>query len=206
MLESSTAIAATAAGRWLALRSLARNASTMGVMRLASVRIAALASGVFAGIGAAAQMPPDASGAEPGVAARGAERPFWRLAVSPYTFHFSNDSNHRPVRLIGAERQRPDGYLLGAAYFSNSFGEPSGYAFFGRRVDHWYADRMFLYGSVGLLYGYKGEYAHKVPLNFHGFSPGAIVGLGWQLTPALSTQVNLLGTSGVMFQFSIDLR
>lgn len=65
---------------------------------------------------------------------------------------------------------------------------------------------MFLYQSAGVLYGYKGAYAHKVPLNFHGFSPGAIGSVGWRLTPRWSTQVNLLGTTGLTFQLSCDLR
>jgi hypothetical protein len=108
--------------------------------------------------------------------------------------------------LVGAERQRNDGHVLGAAYFRNSFGEPSAYAFFGERIDHWHGERIFLYWSAGILYGYTGAYAHKVPLNLHGFSPGAVGAIGWQLTPSVSTQVNLLGTAGLMFQISFDLR
>jgi len=110
------------------------------------------------------------------------------------------------VHLFGAERQRADGFLVGAAYFRNSFDQPSAYAFAGQRIDHWLGERLFLYWSAGVLWGYKGAYAHKVPLNVHGFSPGAVGAVGWQITRQLSTQVNLLGTSGLMFQLSLDLR
>ncbi|MEO8187591.1 MAG: ABC transporter ATP-binding protein [Burkholderiaceae bacterium] len=180
--------------------------SRIDVMGLAA-RISALASCLLVWVGAAAQTVPQAPGGEPSAEPFGtAAKPFWRLALSPYTLHFSNDSHHRSVYMVGAERQRPDGYLLGAAYFRNSFGEPGAYAFVGQRIDHWHGGRLYLYWSAGVLYGYKGEYAHKVPLNVHGFSPAALGGIGWQLTRELSTQVNLLGTSGLMFQLSVDLR
>jgi hypothetical protein len=33
-----------------------------------------------------------------------------------------------------------------------------------------------------MMYGYRGEFQNKVPLNYKGFSPGALVTLGWQFT------------------------
>ena len=59
--------------------------------------------------------------------------------------------------------------------------------------------------TVGILYGYTGEYKHKVPLNVGGFSPGAVAGVGWRFTKTLAGQLNILGTSGLMFQLSVDL-
>jgi len=183
------------------------DSGTIGVMRLAAAaRSWALVWGLLACAIAAAEQAPDATPTTRDEAQADAAQPFWRLAYSPYTYHFSNDSAHHPVSVFGAERQRADGFLLGAAYFRNSFDQPSAYAFVGQRIDHWISDRMFLYWSAGVLYGYKGAYAHKVPLNFHGFSPGAIGAVGWQFSPQWSTQVNLLGTAGLMFQVSRDLR
>ena len=50
-----------------------------------------------------------------------------------------------------------------------------------------------------------GEYKHKVPFNYNGFSPGITVGIGWRYSPTIAGQVNLLGTSGMMFLFSYEL-
>lgn len=131
----------------------------------------------------------------------------WRLMVSPYSFHYSRDPAHRPVRMIGLERQRADGYVWGGTYFSNSFGQPSAYLYGGERLNNWSAyPQLFAQWTVGVLYGYKGEFKDKVPLNHGGFSPGAVLSLGWQFTPAYSAQFNVLGNSALMFQVSIDLR
>ena len=56
---------------------------------------------------------------------------------SPYALHFSGDSDHKPVVLFALERERPDGIVWGGAVFSNSFGQPSVYAFGGQRLYRW---------------------------------------------------------------------
>ena len=129
----------------------------------------------------------------------------WRVNVAPLTIHFSADPDHRNVYMLGLERQRADGYLIGAAWFRNSFGQPSGYLYAGRRFERFYGhDPLYLELTAGVLYGYLPPYDHKVPLNYRGFSPGAVVALGWRLSPELSAQVNLLGNSALMFQLSAD--
>lgn len=126
--------------------------------------------------------------------------------ASPYTFHYSRDSAHRPVRMIGLERQRTDGIVWGGTFFSNSFGQPSVYVYGGERLNGWSEfDQLFAQWTAGVLYGYKGEYKDKVPLNYNGFSPGLVLSVGWQFTPSYSAQVNVLGNSALMFQVSIDL-
>ena len=59
---------------------------------------------------------------------------FWRLKVSPSTVHCSDDDDdeHEAVYLIGiqAAQQR---LAVGGAYFSNSFGQPSAYVYFGQQ-------------------------------------------------------------------------
>ena len=136
--------------------------------------------------------------AEPGV--------IWRLGMSPYTYHWSKDPEHRSVYMIGLERQGADKVVWGASYFRNSFGQPSGYLYGGKRYDHIFSqDKLFAQWTVGLLYGYKPPYEDKVPLNRNGYSPGAVLSLGWQFTPTYSAQVNVLGNSALMFQFSAEL-
>ena len=126
--------------------------------------------------------------------------------ASPYTYHYSHDPAHRPVRMIGVERQSADGIVWGGTYFSNSFGQPSAYLYGGQRLNNWsdYTP-LFAQWTAGLLYGYKGEYKDKVPFNHGGYSPGAVLSVGWQFTPLYSAQLNVLGNSALMFQVSVDL-
>jgi hypothetical protein len=131
----------------------------------------------------------------------------WRLVVSPYTLHFRPSPEHKHVWAVGGEFQRDDHYLFGASYFSNSFGQDSGYLYVGRRYPG-LLDRppLFFQWSAGLMYGYKGSYEDKVPFNAKGYSPGALVSLGWQFDRQTSAQLNLLGDAGVMLQLSHDFR
>jgi len=125
--------------------------------------------------------------------------------VSPYTLHFRPSEEHKTVWAIGVERQRDDGWLAGATYFRNSFGQPSGYLYVGQRYRGLF-DRPPLYfqWSAGLMYGYKDKYEDKVPLNSNGFAPGAVASLGWQFDRHFSAQLNLLGDAGLMLQLSYD--
>lgn len=131
----------------------------------------------------------------------------WRVMASPYTYHWSRDSSHRDVYMVGLERQNADKVVWGGSYFRNSFGQPSAYLYGGKRYDSIFSqDKLFAQWTVGLLYGYKAPYENKVPLNHNGFSPGAVVSLGWQFSPTYSAQVNVLGNSALMFQLSAEFR
>jgi hypothetical protein len=132
----------------------------------------------------------------------------WRLALGPAAVHFRPSPEHRDVYALGVERQRPDNWLAGLSYFRNSFGQPSAYAYVGRRFEGLTdgAPQLFAQASLGVLYGYKGKYKNKVPLNYHGFSPGALIGLGWQFTPTVGAAVHLLGDAGMLFQLGWDFR
>jgi hypothetical protein len=131
----------------------------------------------------------------------------WRLVMSPGMVHANPSDEHEWVWAVGVERQRVDRWLFGASYFSNSFGQPSGYLYVGQRYEQlWQQPSLFFQWSAGLLYGYRGEYEGKVPFNMNGFSPGAVFSLGWQLDPRFSAQLNLLGDAGFMLQLSYDFR
>lgn len=129
----------------------------------------------------------------------------WRVMGSAYTFHFSRNPNHRHVYMLGLERQDADKIIVGGTFFTNSFGQPSTYLYAGKRFDKLTRyDPLFVQVTGGLLYGYKPPYDRKVPFNYKGFSPGAVVSVGWQFTPIYSAQVNFLGNSALMFQLSAD--
>jgi hypothetical protein len=131
----------------------------------------------------------------------------WRLLLSPYALHYRYSPEHKRVWALGFERQRDDGWLGGASYFRNSFGQPSGYVYIGRRYEHVFGDApVFAQWSAGVLYGYVGKYKNKVPLNFGGFSPGALASMGWQIDARSSATLHLLGDAGVMLQLAYELR
>lgn len=131
----------------------------------------------------------------------------WRLLVSPFSKHFRYSAEHKYVWALGAERQRDDGWLAGASYFTNSFGQPSAYGYVGKRwVGLLGEPQLFAQASAGVLYGYRGAYQTKVPLNYNGFSPGALVSLGWQFTEKAAVTAHLLGDAALMLQFSWDFK
>jgi hypothetical protein len=131
---------------------------------------------------------------------------YWRIAVSPYTHHWRFSSEHRPVYALAVERHRDDGWLAGVSPFRNSFGQPSSYAYLGRRFDNLFGEpQLFGQFSAGILYGYKGRYKHKVPFNVRGFAPGALLSAGWRSQGGFSVTAHLLGDAGVMLQLAIDL-
>ena len=128
----------------------------------------------------------------------------WSLIASPYTYHFHPSDNHKTVWLIGAERERADGSITGAAFFSNSFGQDSGYFFPWGQMHRGVLGQPQMYAqwTAGILYGYRGKYQHKVPANYEGFSPAIVPALGWEFDSKQRVQVNLLGLNAVMFQFT----
>ena len=135
------------------------------------------------------------------------EPPHWRFLVSPFTQHFRPDPEHKPVWALGVERQAYGNWLFGASYFSNSFGQPSGYIYGGHRYEHVLGEtKLFTQWSAGLLYGYKGKYQTKVPLNVNGYSPGLLFTAGWRFDDRRSVALHLLGDSAVMLQLAYDFR
>jgi hypothetical protein len=121
--------------------------------------------------------------------------------------HFRYSAEHVNAVAVAVERQRSDGWLAGASAFRNSFGQPSSYVYVGKQFPAlWGVPELVGQASAGMLYGYRGQYAKKVPLNYNGFSPGALVGLGWQFNRDTAVTAHLLGDAGVMLQFSLNLR
>lgn len=131
----------------------------------------------------------------------------WRVLASPYTRHYRYSVEHRNVYAIGVERQCEEAWLAGASYFRNSFGQPSAYVYIGRRYQGLIDEpSLFFQWSAGILYGYRGKYKTKVPLNVNGFAPGALLSVGWQFNRDTSVTLHALGDAGVMVQFAYELR
>jgi hypothetical protein len=131
----------------------------------------------------------------------------WRAVLSPYTLHWRYSEEHSQVWALGVERQYADRWLLGGSFFRNSFSQPSAYVYLGQRYDGiWQTPPLYFQWSAGLMYGYKGKYENKVPLNFNGFSPGGLISLGWQVNRQVSVAAHALGDAGVMLQLAYDFR
>lgn len=161
------------------------------------------------------------TGQEPGSASTPAGRSLlsgWTFGYSPYTVHYSNakqehdwepeKQKHSYVWLLQAEKSLEGRSLAGLAVFSNSFGQPTQYAYYGWRFQPFDAlPGLYTKLTGGLIHGYKYPYDKKIPLNNrNGWGLTAIPALGYQITPEWSTQLNVLGSAGVMFQINYTVR
>ncbi|MDM0111859.1 hypothetical protein QTI66_06835 [Variovorax sp. J22R133] len=127
----------------------------------------------------------------------------WEVTISPYAYHFSKDDTHKAVWLIGLERQYDDGWLWGGAYFSNSFGQKSGTAYFGYIWNNLFdVPALYVKLTAGIMYGYVEPYEDKVPFNHNGWSPTVVPAVGYRLTSKDALQVALLGTAGLLFSYN----
>jgi hypothetical protein len=131
----------------------------------------------------------------------------WYLGLSPVTHHYNPSNEHSPVWLIGIQRIRKSRDIVGIAYFSNSFQQPSVFIYPWGKIYRNFLGRpnVFAQWGAGLLYGYRDPYEDKVPFNHNGYSPGYIISLGYQFDNRIQTKLNLLGTAGIMFQVSLPL-
>src|SRR3954471_10714308 len=128
------------------------------------------------------------------------------LQSSPFLYHIHSGAHNDVPRTIGLEWE-PAGSSLeyGAAYFRNSFYQDSGYIYVGKR---WFAEDngqgFFLNVTGGIMYGYRGENADKVPFNHQGVGLAVIPAVGYQYR-SFNTQVVLLGAAALMITFGFDL-
>jgi len=129
------------------------------------------------------------------------------LQLSPFTYHFTYDSAHSDVVMIGLEREYPDAKLDGVTLFSNSFGQPSVYLYPWGHVYHSIGGikPLSFKWTAGLIYGYKDPYENKVPLDYKGFSPGFIPALAYEFRSGWSAQLSFLGNAALMFQLNAPL-
>jgi hypothetical protein len=105
------------------------------------------------------------------------------------------------VGAVTLSRLLPDDRFCGFSLFSNSFGQPSAYAFTGWGWPNLFQSHPRVYGTVsaGIVYGYVGKYKNKVPLNLGGFSPVIIPALGYRFSPKAAVEVQILWTAALMF-------
>jgi hypothetical protein len=131
----------------------------------------------------------------------------WYLTLSTYTKHYYPKPIHKYVWLVGIERYDADNSFMGAAFFNNSFGQPSVYLYPWGQVypNFWGYEKLTAKWSAGLIYGYVDPWEHKVPLNYNGFSPGFVPALSWKLGSGYEAQVSFPGGAGLMFHVQVPL-
>ena len=136
------------------------------------------------------------------------EAPRLEIQISPYSYHFSPSEDHENVYMVGLEREHANGKLDGVVLFSNSFGQPSVYLYPWGGVYHniFGVKPLSFKWTAGLLYGYVAPYEDKVPFNYKGFSPGAVLALAYEFQPGWSFQLDALGNSALMFQLNMALK
>ena len=121
------------------------------------------------------------------------------MQTSIHTRHFRPaPEHHNTQQLINVERIRADGWLVGAAAFHNSFGQPSQMLYLGHR---WHPLERYPEAHIklvaGVLHGYKGEYRDKIPFNSSGIAPVILPSLGVRWG-RFSLQATVLGTNGFL--------
>lgn len=142
----------------------------------------------------------------------------WMFGYAPFDWHFSdakkeNDwepdqQKHAYVWLVQAEKELDERHVAGFAYFKNSFGQPSQYAYYGWRFRPFDSmPGLFFKLTGGVIHGYKFPYNKKIPFNNkHGWGLTAIPAVGYDFNKNWGGQINVLGNAGVMFQLNYTMR
>jgi len=127
------------------------------------------------------------------------------LQAGPYVVHWNRSTDHNDWPwLVGVEWESASHWEIGAAYFRNSFNQPSTYIYAGKR---WFlhSENQGLYAKLtgGPLYGYREPYEDKIPVNFNGLGLAVLPAIGYQYQRA-TTQIVFVGSAGVMVTFGYD--
>ena len=129
----------------------------------------------------------------------------WLIQTSIWTDHFDTEQAHtNNQNLIGIEWWAANNWIMGAAAFKNSFGQPSQYVYVGKIWRPW--DRVPLVHvklTGGLLHGYKGEYKDKVPFNSDsGIAPVLLPSIGLS-GKRFTTDLVIFGTAGALLTIGV---
>jgi hypothetical protein len=130
----------------------------------------------------------------------------WYFQTSAVTVHFDPNPDHNnDQQLLNVEWQNRGRWVLGGAYFQNSFGQPCQYVY-GGRMWRPFARQSSLYLKLtgGVVHGYKGTYQNNIPLNGLGVAPALLPAVGFS-GRRFASEVVMFGTSGLMFNVGFFL-
>lgn len=124
----------------------------------------------------------------------------WLIHTSLFTAHFHPDPIHNNTQhLVNLEYLRQDDWILGAAFFRNSFRQPTELLYVGKRWNILSGFPAVYFKLVGgVVHGYKPPYDNKVPFNSLGVAPVVLPALGYRYG-RLNTELIVFGTAGMMW-------
>jgi hypothetical protein len=128
------------------------------------------------------------------------------IQFGPYMQHFSYDPRHNSYPwYVGVEWESKERLEVGGSFFMNSYDQPSGYVYGGKRfISGSKEEHFFVKITMGLLLGYVKPYDQKIPVNWNGVGIGIIPAVGYKYQRS-SVQCALLGISAVMFLVGYDV-
>ena len=128
------------------------------------------------------------------------------LHFGPYVQHYDKKPYHNSFPwFVNVEWEWASRWEVGAAYFRNSFYQPSGYVYGGKRWIYGSEDsHLYFKLTAGALLGYVKPYDNKIPVNFNGIGLGIIPVVGYKYKRA-STQFVILWTEGFMVTVGYDI-
>jgi len=128
------------------------------------------------------------------------------LETSLYTVHFHSDQAHdNHQKLILGEWNITEQWLLGAAFFDNSFGQSSQYVYGGWRYRPLERVQPFyLKFSAGLVHGYRDQYRDKIPFNHSGIAPVFVPSFGYCFG-RICSEVVVFGGAGLLWTLGVTI-
>jgi hypothetical protein len=130
---------------------------------------------------------------------------YFQTSVASRHFHPSPEHNNNQ-RLLNLEWDNNGDYLLGAAVFRNSFGQPSQMLYVGKKFRPLASTQeLYLKLTAGLVHGYKDQYRDKIPFNSRGTAPVIVPAVGYCYKVVCSELV-VFGTAGAMLTAGIRFK
>ncbi|ACM19334.1 hypothetical protein Geob_0972 [Geotalea daltonii FRC-32] len=129
-----------------------------------------------------------------------------QLNFGPYIYHYSSTPGRNSYPwYTGLEWESASRWELGGAIFSNSYYQPSGYLYGGKRFIYGSESRhLFLKITAGAILGYVPPHEDKIPVNKNGLGLGIIPAIGYK-HGRTSIQIAILSTSALMLNIGYDI-
>jgi hypothetical protein len=129
------------------------------------------------------------------------------LHFGPYVYHYDDNSRFNSYPwLVGIEWESASRWEIGGAYFRNSYYQPSGYVYGGKRWKIYGCEDSHLFFKItaGALMGYVKPYNNEIPLNANGIALGIIPVVGYKYKRA-STQFVIIWNQGFLLTVGYDI-
>jgi hypothetical protein len=129
-----------------------------------------------------------------------------QISFGPYIHHYYSNPKHNPYPwYTSLEWESATRWEIGGAYFINSYNQPCGYLYGGKRFIYGSQDNhLFLKITAGAIIGYVSPYEDRIPVNSNGIGLGVIPAVGYKYK-RVTSQIAILGISALMLNFGYDL-